>query len=309
LQELSEYRVITGDGIYAQKAYDNEEEMEKLVVQHAKEVFGEDALYFDVKQKVTSRLRSRITDGVLLDFRTRSQPRFWIVEYELRSHDIEGNVIPQLRGFTKAIRNEETIASVRDFVYNEIRSDPQKLGKFKKLAGEGAEIHYLVNKALHEGPGLLVIFDRLDQQIANAIDESDLVDPPTLMEFVTFQNNDKLAHLVNPLVSNEMVRTRMGGVSTARVGVGVERKWGRGTLNQILQVVSVMKEGKDYSEACRVVASKLSVRNQTVRDKSTRRIGLSKAEFVRSFEDGTLMSLLAKRYPNATEEIQSAFQK
>lgn len=205
MEEGNPYFVLTDTGTYTEKPYKNEQELERLVVSHAKEVFGKDSIYFDVKQKVTSKLRPRITDGYLLAFDNVGHPRFWVVEYELSSHDLERDVAPQLRGFVKALQNEQTIAEIRDAIYHQVKSSPETLRRFKELA-TGEDLYFVINKALHEQPGVLVVFDWVDTEIRNWLGEEDLPPETLLIEFQTFEKDGKLIHRVNPLLPREQSR-------------------------------------------------------------------------------------------------------
>src|SRR2546428_12755656 len=144
-EEGDKFHVLTESGTYTEHHYANEKELEQLVVAHAEEVFGKNTLYVDVKQKIASKFQARITDGLLLDFRKKPIPHLWVVEYELGSHDLERHVVPQLRGFVKAFSNEETIATVRDSVYNEINTDAKKQKLFKELTGDKLEPYLTLN--------------------------------------------------------------------------------------------------------------------------------------------------------------------
>ncbi len=301
MEERDEYRILTGPEIYGEREFKNEQELERLVVAHEKEVFGEDTVYFDIKHKVSSKLRSRIPDGLLLDLRDRSEPKFWVIEYELISHNLERDVLPQLRGIAKGFENEESLASVRDIVYKEIKSHPNILKRFRELAGADTEVYFKVNEALHEEPRFLLIFDRITDQLADTLDE-DLEYDYLVIEFRIFEGKRDSIYLVNPLLPFE---------DEARTPPSSKAATGRGrkpyeTLEQILEVCSQMKVGKSYAEACRAVATIRGITTQTVRDKSTRRIGLTKNEFERHYKDGTLAPLISKRYPEARAKIESA---
>ena len=198
------FHLLTDTGVYRERTYKNEEELERLVVAHADEIFGKSTLYFDVKQRVATKLHSRVTDGLLLDFRKKPIPHLWVVEYEMYSHDLERHVIPQLRGFVKAFSNEETIATVRDSVYNEINTDAKKQKLFKELTGDKLEPYLTLNKTLHAGDAtILLVYDRLPENIDEIFDESDFSYDTRFMEFRTFEGNGKLVHLVNPLLPGE----------------------------------------------------------------------------------------------------------
>ncbi|SRR6266567_3125977 len=299
LEEEGEYRVLTDTGSYREKDYKNEAELVRLAEAHARQIFGENTLYFPLKKKISTKLQSRVTDGLLLDFATKTNPVIHVVEYELSSHDLRRIVVPQLRGFAKAFDLEETIRDVRDAIDKEITSNPETVKEFMRLAGEHTEIYRTLNNALHADMDILLVYDRIPENFDKILDEEDFDVELLLMEFRTFENEGKLIHLVNPLSSLETGKAD-GGESRLR-------RTGESAIQEILEVVAKMRLGKDYSEACRLVANQRSIKQQSVRDKTTRKLGISKDQFVTSYSQGTLMSLLTKKYPRAKEMIESYF--
>ncbi len=199
LEILSENEIILDGMTLREHEYAKEKELEDLVVSHSKEVFGPNALYFDLKQRLTSKLKPRITDGLLLDFKDTKSPNVFVVEYELASHDLEEKVIPQLRGFVKSFESEETIAAVREAIYRDISSNAEKLGQFRRLAGSQAEVYLTIDQALHRDSSILLVFDRTPPDIQDVFEASDFGFNTTLMEFRTFEARDRTVHLVSPL--------------------------------------------------------------------------------------------------------------
>jgi hypothetical protein len=249
---------------------------------------------------VASRLHTRVTDGLLLDFRNKSIPHLCIVEYELYSHDLEKHVIPQLRGFVKAFENEETVTAVRETVYNEISTDNEKLKQFKELAGERSEVHFTLDRALHGNATLLVVFDRVPENIDDVLEEADFDYDTWITEFRTFEKDGRLVHLVNPLLPLE--------ASIGEKHVIRSRKAGE-QLNQVLEVVSAMRKGQSWNKACHEVASKKGIWHNTVMSATTRGLGLTgKAEFEGYLREGKLVGLLISKFPEATGRIDSVFR-
>ncbi len=205
-EDENQYHVLTDSGVYKEHPYKNEQELERLVVAHAEDVFGKSTLYFGVKQKVASKLHARVTDGLFLDFTKKPIPYLWVVEYELDSHDLERHVIPQLRGFVKAFANEETTATLRSSIYDEINASAEKLRRFQELAGEKAEVYFTLDKALHGDATILVVYDRLPENLEKRLDEADFDYDARFIEFRTFENKGKLAHYFNPLRSSGVAK-------------------------------------------------------------------------------------------------------
>src|SRR5205823_3914949 len=141
----------------------------------------------DVKQKLESKIHARVVDGLLLDFRKKPTPHLLIVEYELSSHDLERHVIPQLRGFVKALDNEDTITTLRGAIYTQVNADSNKRRRFKRLIGDKAEVHFALDRALHSPPTILLVYDSVPEGIYEVLDESDFNYDTFIMEFRTFE--------------------------------------------------------------------------------------------------------------------------
>lgn len=207
--------MLTGSGIYNEHLYKDERELERLVVAHAEEMFGEGTLYFDIKQRVATKLATRVTDGLLLDFRFRKPPQLWVVEYELSSHSLQKHVIPQLRGFVKALtRNEETMTTVQDSIHKEITSDSKKLKLFKQHAGQNSETYLTLKQMLHSdyAIGCLVVYDRIPENTSEILEEADFDYDTRFLEFRTFLAPGKPPiYLVGPTTYN---------MDSAKLGLG-----------------------------------------------------------------------------------------
>ncbi|GAG26723.1 unnamed protein product [marine sediment metagenome] len=67
--------------------YSRESDFERDVIEHSKEIFGPKSLYIDIKKKIKKDNIITIPDGYLIDFSFEGDPRIYIVENELVSHD------------------------------------------------------------------------------------------------------------------------------------------------------------------------------------------------------------------------------
>ncbi len=86
--------------------YKNEREMERFVVENSKSIFGENSFYFSVKKRIESKKRiGTIPDGYLLNL---DSDRFYLVEVELKEHDVLKHISGQLLGFDFAFKNDNS---------------------------------------------------------------------------------------------------------------------------------------------------------------------------------------------------------
>lgn len=92
--------IILGDETFRPYSYKLEEELERLAVEHSEDLFGKDIYFFDVKKRIVSKSGiGSMPDGYLVDL---ASDKFFIIEVELRSHDIVHHVMNQLSRFKLA---------------------------------------------------------------------------------------------------------------------------------------------------------------------------------------------------------------
>jgi integrase len=202
---MDEHRVFTSSGIYKERSYEKESEMEDVAKERFSDFFGAGTIYLDIKTKVTGRLRPRITDGVLLDFRNRARPRLWIVEFELTKHDLQKHVLPQLMGFARALDHEESRQELADAIFEEINSSEPKSRLFKELSGEETEIHRAIGKIIRQGHGIMVVVNG-DSDIMVEILRS-IPEEALLLVLRTFNKDGERINLITQVAVRER-RTR-----------------------------------------------------------------------------------------------------
>lgn len=83
-------------------------EFEPIVVEHIKDIFGEDSVHFG-KQKIKTKTGIGSTpDGFVIAFDNLNVAHFHVLEIELSSHSPYKHAEPQLKKFKKAMDNPET---------------------------------------------------------------------------------------------------------------------------------------------------------------------------------------------------------
>ena len=71
----------------------SEDELETMVKEHAKDIFGSKSFYFDIKHKIKSKAGiGSIPDGYVINF-SGKRPKWYVVEIELSYHPIYEHVI------------------------------------------------------------------------------------------------------------------------------------------------------------------------------------------------------------------------
>jgi len=110
--------IVTKDGTYHLYNYQNENELEKMVVEHSCEIFGKDTVYFDLKRKISSKAGfGTIPDGYVIDLKKN---KLYLIEVELISHSLKRHVLPQITNFIMALDNEDTVEKLVGEFYKEL---------------------------------------------------------------------------------------------------------------------------------------------------------------------------------------------
>jgi len=110
--------IVTRDGTYHLYNYKNENELERMVVEHSLEIFGKDTVYFDLKRKISSKSGfGTIPDGYVIDLKKN---KLYLIEVELISHSLKKHVLPQITNFILALKNEGTTEKLVGEFYNEL---------------------------------------------------------------------------------------------------------------------------------------------------------------------------------------------
>ncbi|MEM3731527.1 MAG: hypothetical protein QXG27_02930 [Candidatus Bathyarchaeia archaeon] len=84
--------ILLKDGVkYLPYEYNSEEELTKMVTEHIKEIFGENAIYFVPQtMKTNIKIESR-NDGIILAL---GQNLWYILEVELAAHPVDTHYTP-----------------------------------------------------------------------------------------------------------------------------------------------------------------------------------------------------------------------
>jgi len=179
-----------------------EKQLEKMVKEHFKEIFGEVyTLYFDIKPELRSQagIGSK-PDGVVVDF---EKPCFYVIEIERAEHGVHEHIVTQISRFNSALKSLETRMKIADVIYNEIVSNPVSQSVVKtKVKGE---MFRFLTDLFSRKPVIVIIIDKATEELKEAIGE--LRQESRIIEFKTFERvgleGKAYAHLFEPLSSIE----------------------------------------------------------------------------------------------------------
>ena len=162
-------RVIrTPKGLYQSVEYTNEKDFESAILKVQDDLFGPDRFYLDVKKKIGGKNKN-IPDGYLLDL-SGANPRLYVVENELASHDPLKHIAVQILEFSLSFKTEPL--KVKKILYEAIRSSKDHTSKCEKFAEEN-EFHNLdrlLEYLVFEAPFMaLVIIDEVPDRLEKVL--------------------------------------------------------------------------------------------------------------------------------------------
>ena len=138
-------------------AYTHEAAFEQDVVMLADYIFGPTSIYLNIKKKVGNDIVT-IPDGYVIDTTKPDEPKLFVVENEIVSHDPFKHIGIQMLKFVTSF--DEGQRAVRTFVMNEIRKNQNLLERLESAcrASSSPNIDHYLDRAIYtEFKGLVVI--------------------------------------------------------------------------------------------------------------------------------------------------------
>lgn len=221
-----------------------------MIKEHSKEIFGEDSLYFGIKQRIFSKTGiGSIPDGYLIKFK----PLEWyIVEAELSSHSHE-HVVMQLNRFMSGIRNFQSQREITEALYGEIARNPL-MKETVKVNSNADDAHHFLTNLVSQQPKILILIEQEDPDIQEACENLRVV--PEIITFKTLVKEKAdiktHAHLYEPLAKveepKETIRERKREYPPYRLNWEKRLEWvNPSTRSLFSQVISRIE--KEFSDA------------------------------------------------------------
>ena len=177
--------------------YSKESDFERDVIEHSKEIFGPKFLYIDIKKKIKKDNIITIPDGYLIDFSFENDPRIYIVENELVSHDPYKHIGQQLLKFS--ISYKASGLKIKKFLVNRICEDTtmEKIVEngFSK-AGYGNIDAFLEDLIFEKEVRGIIVIDRITPDLENVVNQ--LTMKIDILEFQTFVSGDEIINKYTP---------------------------------------------------------------------------------------------------------------
>ncbi len=190
-------RLILKNKEYTLFDFDNENELEKAVLENQQALFGKDSVYIDIKKLIGKNRHRGIPDAFLIDFYDSQKPQLYIVENELSSHSVYSHITEQIARFsTSAITSN---VQIREILISAINKDKSLLKIFEK---------YLSNISFKTVTELMLYLTEHQIKIVVVINEitSDLNDafkifhsPPDVVLLQRYKSGQEVLYYYEPM--------------------------------------------------------------------------------------------------------------
>lgn len=193
------YKIIDEAGnAYSVYSYTLESEFEKMVVANVDSIFGNDGIYFDIKKLIGKPKKgATIPDGYYLDLTFHTDPRLYLVEVELNSHDVYGHIGEQILRF--GISSEMDKYKMKNLLLSAIQEDSQKQAKLNDYCKRSAfnNNSELLDKVIFDNkPAAIVIIDEVTEELYNVMGQLTMV--TDILEAQTYICGAKKLHKFTP---------------------------------------------------------------------------------------------------------------
>jgi hypothetical protein len=183
------------------------EDLEPMIQEHAKDIFGENALYIDRKQKLRSLAGTgSIPDAYVISLGGNS-PHWHIVEIELSYKDPGRHLVTQINDFINGMKNSrnEIVSAINQW----IKSDNIRTLEFKRRS-QCEDVHEFLSDLIKKGPVLTIIIEKNTEKLKEAIQIFEERYKTEIVEFRTFRREGAEAvhaHLFEPLFRTTITET------------------------------------------------------------------------------------------------------
>ena len=186
-----------------------EDDFERLVKEHARDIFGEQSIYLDIKQKLRTKSGiGSIPDGYVIIL--GDEPHWHIIEVELSSHPVFEHIVPQLLKFTGGIKSLSTQKEITSVLHEEISKDEVLTEKIKSKIGS-VEIYKFLSALISQLPRLTILIDRETEELDEAVEELKLETKVVEFQTLVREGGDfsQHAHLFEPAVEELKLETKI----------------------------------------------------------------------------------------------------
>jgi hypothetical protein len=182
--------------LYTYYNYQLEKDFEQVIVQQASYIFGSQSIYIDIKKRIGDSIIT-IPDGYLIDFSFEADPKLYIIENEISSHDPYKHIGSQLLKF--AISYKASGREIKSFLLQHLMNNAIALQKVEDgltKAGYRNIDAFLEDIIFNKRVASIVVIDQISSELEEVL--SQLTMKTDIIEFQTFVSGNDKIHKFSP---------------------------------------------------------------------------------------------------------------
>ncbi len=184
---------------YELMKFNSEAELEEVVIKFSTDIFGEKSIYLDIKKRVKHPNNSfvNIPDAYVIDF--RDEPKLWVVENELSTHDSFRHIGVQMLQF--ASQFTEGSFEVKTLLLDAIDESSELTKKVELLLKNGKypNISEALDCAVYKNEfGFAIVIDEITEDLSRVTRE--LARQPELLQLQKYVSGEDVAYVYDELL-------------------------------------------------------------------------------------------------------------
>lgn len=160
------------DEIYIEIPYDKESELEEAVNEVKDTLFGSSRIYLDDKKKIGKKGgTNNLPDGYLIDLTNKQDPKIFVVENDLASHQHLKHIAVQILEFSLSFETSKVkVKNIVKEMLQKRKSEWKKCEEFAKKNGY-ENVDFLLESIIHKKDSFnaLLIIDELGEELETVL--------------------------------------------------------------------------------------------------------------------------------------------
>jgi Restriction Enzyme Adenine Methylase Associated len=150
--------IIIADRRFVSSSFDNEEEIERVVISNAEFIFGPDSIMLPKSLIKSADGSGTIPDGFAIDFASR---RWFVVEAELSAHPVWTHIAPQVSKQIVAAQQPASRKLLIEVVVNRVREDESLKNRIEELGIDEIDIRRVLTEIIESPPIIGIPIDHV----------------------------------------------------------------------------------------------------------------------------------------------------
>lgn len=154
--------IIIAEKKFVTSSFENEEEIEQVVIANAEFIFGPDSIMLPKSLIKSADGSGTIPDGFAIDFSAR---RWFIVEAELSSHSVWTHIAPQVAKQIVAAQQPASRKLLIEIVVNRVREDTSLRERIEELGIDEIDIRQVLTEIIELPPIVGIPIDHVSSDL------------------------------------------------------------------------------------------------------------------------------------------------